>query len=79
MSISPEKVISEALQLSSQDRAVIAERLIASLESNHDQDVEISWQEEIANRIEEMDNGTLQCIPWEDVRTRLKRSQRAHN
>ena len=69
-----EKIITQALQTSPKDRAVIAERLISSLDTVADLDVEVTWQEEINRRVMEVDKGVVVCVPWEVVRERLRRN-----
>ena len=34
-------------------------------------DVEAAWSEEIKRRLAEVDAGTVELIPWEDVRAEL--------
>lgn len=36
-----------------------------------DEDVEASWQSEIALRIQELDSGKAKTVPWTEVRSRL--------
>ncbi len=61
----------EAADLSEQDRAALAGLLIESLESEPDRDVEAAWGAEIEKRIAELDAGSVETIPWEQVRQRL--------
>ncbi len=72
MGTTVETLLNQALQMPAQDRAVIAERLITSLDSEIDQDVEIAWQQEVQRRVDEVDKGVVACIPWEQVLLRLK-------
>jgi len=65
------------MQMTPGDRAVIAERLISSLETLTDPNVEAAWQEEIQRRVTEVKSGHVVCIPWEDVRERLRDSTSA--
>ena len=69
-----EKIITQALKTTPKDRAIIAERLISSLDTEADLDVEVAWQEEIHRRVMEVDKGVVDCIPWEEVRDRLRRN-----
>lgn len=66
-----EKILQEALTIPPQDRAFIAERLITSLDTVTDTDVEIAWQQEIQKRLSEIERGEVTLIPWEEVRKRL--------
>jgi len=61
----------EAADLSDEDRATLAGLLIESLEGEPDLDVEAAWAAEIEKRVAELDAGTVESIPWEQVRQRL--------
>ena len=74
MSIEVNELISKALQMFEKERAIIAEKLILSLDYEIDEDVEIAWQKEIEKRIHDVKTGRVECIPWEDVRDRLRRN-----
>ena len=67
-----EIIIAQALRKPPKDRAIIAERLISSLDIEKDLDVEIAWQEEVQRRVAEVDKGEVECIPWEIVRQQLR-------
>lgn len=69
-----EALISDALQMPDEDRAMIAERLIASLDHEFDKDAELAWQKEIQTRIDKIDKGEVTCVPWEQMRTRLRKN-----
>jgi len=73
-----DEVLKQALEMGPSDRALLAERLIASLDPEPDDDVEVAWQVEIARRLEEMESGKLKLIPWETVRDRIRKSLREH-
>ena len=57
-------VLGQALRMSAQERAEIAEKLIASLDDSCESDVEEAWQEEVQRRIRELDSGAAACVPW---------------
>lgn len=61
----------EAAELSDEDRAALAGLLIESLEGEPDPGVEAAWAAEIERRVAELDAGTVESIPWEQVRQRL--------
>ncbi len=67
-----ETLLSEALQMPLQERAIIAERLISSLDTAIDPDVETAWQQEVQNRLDRMEKGELTFLPWEEVRRQLR-------
>lgn len=79
MSTSVDKILAQALQMPPKERAAVAERLIASLDSEVDWDVEVAWQQEVQRRIEEINQGEVVCIPWEQVLHRLRENSRAQN
>ncbi len=65
-------ILKKALALPSEARAAIAGSLLESLdETPADEGVEAAWSEEIKRRIEEVDSGRVQLIPYEEVRRRL--------
>lgn len=73
MKSSAKHLLDQALKMSEDDRAAIAERLLASLDAKPDQAVEEAWQQEIQRRLSELDHGDVECVPWEEVRARLGR------
>lgn len=56
-----ETLEAEALKLTSSERAMLAEHLIASLDE--DSNIEEAWATETTRRIAEIENGTVQLIP----------------
>jgi len=71
MARSLQELLREASQLPENDRAVLAGRLIQSLEGPPDPDVEAAWADEVERRIREIDEGKVKTIPWEQVRAEL--------
>jgi len=74
-----DSIIDQALQQPERERARIAERLISSLEQTTDFDVELAWQKEIGKRLEEIDSGAVECVPWEEVRNKLSENANAQD
>lgn len=72
-------IISEAMRMPAEDRATIAENLIASLDREYDENTEVLWQDEVQKRIREIESGAVKCVPWESVRSSLKRDPGAKN
>jgi putative addiction module component (TIGR02574 family) len=68
-----EVVLSEALELTDDERAAIAAELIASLDGQADEDVEKAWAAEIERRMAALDAGTSTLTPWWDVKRRIER------
>jgi putative addiction module component (TIGR02574 family) len=65
-------VLEEALKLTANERAEVAEQLIASLDEAPDTNVEQAWQEEIQKRLQQIERGEVKTIPWEEVKRRLR-------
>lgn len=72
--ITADQILESALRQPEKERARIAETLIASLDATSDREIEQAWQVEIDRRLREIDSGSVECIPWEQVRERLYRS-----
>jgi putative addiction module component (TIGR02574 family) len=64
-------LLKKALALPVEARAALAGSLLDTLDETVDEDVEASWQAEIASRIEQLDTATAKTIPWTEVRRRL--------
>ena len=72
MSSEVSEILKKALALPADARATIAGSLLESLnEDPADEGVEAAWSDEIKRRIEEIDSGKVQMIPYEEVRRRL--------
>ena len=71
MSRNVNEVFQEAAQLPERDRATLAGLLIETLDPASETDVEAAWSEEIKRRLAEIDAGTVELIPWEEVGTEL--------
>lgn len=68
-----ERLLDEALQLPEADRADLAARLIQSLESEIDADVDAAWAAEIERRCAALDSGEAVTSDWSEVRQRIER------
>jgi len=66
------EVLKDALALEPEARAALIDSLISSLDETVDPGVEEAWREEIHRRLEQIDSGTVQLIPWEEARRRLR-------
>ena len=71
MSSESTKLLEDALKLPEADRADLAAFLFASLEPELVDSLDPSWEEEISRRIQEIDSGKVQLIPWEEARKRM--------
>jgi len=67
------ELLEKALALSTQERGVLIDRLIESLdEAPAEEGVEAAWDEEIRRRVEDVCSGRVKTIPSEQVLRRLK-------
>ena len=62
----------QALLLSPQDRAVLADHLLASLST--EQEVEEAWATEIERRIAEIESGRMPLVPVEQAIARARQA-----
>ena len=62
----------EALMLSPEDRAVLADHLLASLAV--EQEVEEAWAAEVGRRIAEVESGSMQLVPIEQAIARARQA-----
>ena len=67
-----EELSRKALSLSPEERVQLAEKLLATVQEV-DTEVEATWDEEIKRRIAEIENGTAELIPAEDVFAEVRR------
>ena len=67
-----EEVLRDALSLPVEARATLIDRLIGSLDRSLGDDAEEVWRVEIQQRIQEIDSGAVELIPWEDARRSLR-------
>ena len=61
------KIEKEALQLTSHERAILAERLLHSLDDEEDTDVERAWIEEAERRYKEFKKGNTTARSIDEV------------
>lgn len=65
------QLLKEALSLPQEQRAALIDSLLESLDSEIDEDAEEAWRREIYRRLQQIDSGAVQLIPWEDAERRL--------
>lgn len=64
-------VYDEALALPEDDRARLARLLLESLEGTRDADAEAAWNETIARRVLELENGSVKGVDWLQARAEI--------
>lgn len=76
MSIADPKV-AEVLALPEEDRAFLAQQLIASLDETADADAEAQWDEVIERRSREIEEGKVSCRPVDQVVQEIRKKLHA--
>ena len=67
MSMTADKIVAEALGLTPQARAFVAERLIESLDARPGEKLSEAWCGEVRKRCREVDEGTVELRDAADV------------
>jgi putative addiction module component (TIGR02574 family) len=65
--MSMDEIITEVLRLPRESRALLAEKLLETLDFDEDFEVDAQWREEIRRRCTELDRGAVSLIPGEQV------------
>ena len=73
MARSARELFDEAMRLEPQERATLMRLLIEAMDADTEEGVEDAWRVEIERRVAELDSGSVETIPWEEVRARLYR------
>jgi putative addiction module component (TIGR02574 family) len=71
MARSARELFEEAMRLDSKERAAPMRLLVDRLDAESEEGAEEAWRVEIERRIEELDSGQVQTVPWEELRARL--------
>ena len=66
MSALLEQIRGDALGLSPADRRSLIHALVDSLPAQEDSGIEAAWDDEIARRIREVEEGRVQCVSHEE-------------
>jgi hypothetical protein len=74
MGMTIEQIVVEALSLPSEARALLADRLVESLDPAEDGYVRRLWTAEALRRRDEVRNGLVKTIPGEESLARVRRS-----
>jgi putative addiction module component (TIGR02574 family) len=76
MTNSVRELYEKAVSLSESDRAELAGLLLETLHTPADPAVEEAWAREIERRLAEYRTGGVSSISWQELRSRLHRSNR---
>jgi hypothetical protein len=68
-----EQLTEELLALPSASRAILAEKLVESLEFDTDPTVQAVWLSEAKKRRDQVRNGSVQTIPGEEALSQVRR------
>ncbi|HEY2952773.1 MAG TPA: addiction module protein [Verrucomicrobiae bacterium] len=71
MSLTIDQLTEEAMQLPSSSRALLAERLVESLDATEMDEMQKLWATEAVRRRDEVRSGQVQAIPGEQVLAEL--------
>ena len=72
MRVSIEQIAEAALSLPSDARALLADRLVESLDPLTDQDVRSAWASEATQRLDDMRQGKVKAVPVLDALARAR-------
>jgi putative addiction module component (TIGR02574 family) len=72
MNISVEMITDAAMSLSSDARALLADRLAESLDPLNNEEIRVAWAFEALRRLEEVRSGKVQTITSEEVKHRVR-------
>jgi putative addiction module component (TIGR02574 family) len=70
MSLTYDQIAAEAMQLSAEERADLADKLWISVDTR--EAVAASWDAEIERRVAQIDSGEVETIPFEQVMAGLR-------
>jgi putative addiction module component (TIGR02574 family) len=73
-----DQVLQAALALSEEDRVQLVDTLIATLEPEDAGPLNETWLAEIQRRSRQLADGSVQPIPWEEVKERARRRSSPH-
>ena len=67
MTQAAKRIFERALDLSPDDRAQLADRLLKSLEGADEAAIAEAWDAEAARRADQIDTGAVRAIPWDEA------------
>ncbi len=68
MSPDARKLLDAVLKLPPEARAALAGSLIESLDETIDDEAEAAWGQEIQHRLNQVDSGQVETVPWAEAR-----------
>jgi putative addiction module component (TIGR02574 family) len=77
MSSDTKRHLEEALRLLGGERLRLAERLLATFAGEPDPDAAEAWEEEVARRSREIEEGRVHPVPWSEVKWTARKARGA--
>jgi putative addiction module component (TIGR02574 family) len=74
MSLTLDQVADEAMQLPPASRALLAERMVESLDVSERDEIQRAWAVEAIHRRDDVRSGRVQPVPAEDVLAEVRRA-----
>jgi putative addiction module component (TIGR02574 family) len=68
------EILKKALELPPEARAAIAGSLLDSLDRTMDDEAESAWENEILRRLKDLDDGSVNLVPWAEARRQIART-----
>jgi len=68
MSPTAKQLLDDAIKLPPSERSALISQLIESLDELPQDDVQSAWDEEIAERLEQLRTGRVSPVPWDEAR-----------
>ena len=75
MSVKVDDLLRQALELEPKARKELATLLLESVPTESPAEVEAAWEATIRRRVQELESGAVQTIPWEELRDQLVRGE----
>lgn len=67
-----DELLTDVLQLPTEERAEVAHKLLLSLDEGPDDvSAEAAWSRELERRAEDIRQGRVKTVPWEEVEARI--------
>lgn len=71
------EIVNAAIKLDESDRLQLVEELLASLDTDNDDDIDTAWAAEIEKRSREIKRGVVSPIPWSVVKAQARKRLRS--
>lgn len=69
-----EVILKESMQLTPFERSHLVDELLATLETEKDEDVDAAWVAEVEKRSSELAGGKVQPVMWREVKQLAQKS-----